>query len=138
MVAFREEYGWGRAIAAPQIGVPKQIVFLHVDEPQLFLNPAVFEPSSEMTELWDDCMSFPDILVKVQRHLSCQVTYRDDSWQERSIPVGGVLAELLQHEIDHLHGILTTMRVVDGASLALQSQRHHLGPSGFANSPATI
>jgi peptide deformylase len=68
-------------------------------------------------------MSFPDLMVKVRRNRSCRVTYRDDAWQEHTIEAEGPLAELLQHEIDHLSGILATMRAVDGSAFALRSER---------------
>ncbi len=123
MRAFRSRYGWGRAIAAPQIGEHRQIVFMDVDGPHLLINPVITEPSSETIELWDDCMSFPDLLVKVRRYRSCRVTYRDEMWREQSIAAAGALSELLQHEIDHLHGILATMRAVDGSAFSLRSQR---------------
>lgn len=123
MRAFRDRRGWGRAIAAPQIGERRRVVFMDFNGPQLLINPVISEPSTEMIELWDDCMSFPDLLVKVRRHRSCRVTYRDETWRVRTLPAEGALSELLQHEIDHLHGILATMRAVDGSGFALRSQR---------------
>lgn len=132
MVMFREKHGWGRSIAAPQIGIMKQIIFMEVDKPTILINPAISEQSTDMIELWDDCMSFPQLLVKVRRYSSCRFSYRDASWQRKSVILEGELAELLQHEIDHLNGVLATMRAIDGKSFALQSQKHLLG-SAFAN-----
>jgi peptide deformylase len=66
MMDFRERYGVGRAIAAPQIGVMKRVVYMHIDIPVVFLNPILKNKSDEMIELWDDCMCFPDLLVRVQ------------------------------------------------------------------------
>ena len=133
MEAFRSVHGWGRAIASPQIGVMKQIVYMELDKPQLFINPVLSYLSTEMIELWDDCMSFPDILVKVRRHQSCRIAYRDETWREYSHVIKGDESELLQHEIDHLHGILATMRAIDGSKFALQSQRHLLDRTSFTN-----
>ena len=135
MADFRARRGWGRAIAAPQIGVLKRIVMVNIDEPWLIINPEIGEPSGEMAELWDDCMSFPDLLVRVRRHLSFTLHYRDREWAARSLRVEGPLSELLQHEIDHLDGILAVSRAVDGGSFALQSQRHLLPGAAFANHP---
>src|SRR6516225_5167549 len=59
LMKFRETHGWGRAIAAPQIGILKRIVYLHVDKPWLLINPVMTKVSKEQMELWDDCMSFP-------------------------------------------------------------------------------
>ena len=89
--------------------------------------------SDSMMELWDDCMSFPDLLVRVKRHSGFTLTYLDEHWVEHSLAVEGVLAELLQHEMDHLDGVLAVSRAVDGASFALRSQRHLLAGADFAN-----
>ena len=133
MAAFRHKHGWGRAIAAPQIGVMKQIIYMEFGSPELFINPVLTELSANMIELWDDCMSFPDILVKVKRHESCRISYRDSSWHEKTRVIKGAESELLQHEIDHLHGILATMQAVDNSQIALRSQRELLGGGVFAN-----
>jgi peptide deformylase len=135
MNCFREKHGWGRAIAAPQIGVLKRIVYLQIDKPWLIINPVIASPSEEMIELWDDCMSFPDLLVRVKRHAGFTMEYRDENWQEHRQPIEGAMSELLQHEIDHLDGVLAVARAVDGASFALQSQRHLLPGAAFANKP---
>lgn len=132
---FRARHGWGRAIAAPQIGVAKRIVFVHADEPLLLLNPVLSNPSAGTLELWDDCMSFPELLVRVRRHVAFDLTYRDADWTERTLHVEGALSELLQHELDHLDGILAVSRAIDGRSFALQSERARLGESSFANAP---
>lgn len=120
---FRQRHGWGRAIAAPQIGIFKQIIFAEMDTPLVILNPVVTEKSTDLIELWDDCMSFPELLVKVKRHQSFRISYRDESWEERTELLKNDRSELLQHEIDHLHGILATMRAVDSKSFALQNQK---------------
>ena len=132
--AFRAQYGWGRAIAAPQIGVLKQIVFMEAvpGNPVVFINPEMSEESVEMMASWDHCMSFPDLLVQVKRHRSCLVSYLDAEWRSRTMPAEGELAELLQHELDHLSGIVATMRVIDGSRFALQSQKELLGEGMFA------
>lgn len=118
MRQFRAEHNRGRAIAAPQIGVMKQIVYSEFcGKPEWLINPILSECSSEMIELWDDCMSFPHLKVKVRRHQSCRVTYRDENWQLHSRIISGDESELLQHEIDHLHGILATMRAIDENSI---------------------
>jgi len=122
MMDFREKHGVGRAIAAPQIGVMKRIVYMHIDSPVVFLNPVLKDMSDEMIELWDDCMCFPDLLVRVRRHKSCTIEYRDMGWNLRSMELQDDLSELLQHEYDHLDGILAVMRAIDGASFAYKDQ----------------
>lgn len=132
LMAFRERNNAGRAIAAPQIGIMKRIIYMHIDEPKIFLNPVVFKKSPDMMILWDDCMCFPDLLVKVKRHKSCSVSYRDMQWNKHTESLKGDLSELLQHECDHLYGILAVSRAIDGQSFALRSEKDHLHGS-FAN-----
>lgn len=124
LMAFREEHGVGRAIAAPQIDVSKRLVHMHVDgQATEFVNPVLENRSEEMMEVWDDCMSFPELLVKVQRHKSCRIRYRNLEWQEQEMQLEDDLSELLQHECDHLDGILAVSRAVDAQSFALKSER---------------
>lgn len=133
LMDFRARHGWGRAIAAPQISVLKRMVYLHVEQPWLIINPKLVGMSKETMELWDDCMSFPDLLVRVRRRRSFTLVYRNEQWAERTLAVEGVLSELLQHEIDHLDGVLAVSRAINGTSFGLRSQRHLLKGAVFAN-----
>lgn len=128
MMNFRKEYEAGRAIAAPQIGVMMRIIYMHIDTPVVFLNPTLKSQSDEMIEIWDDCMCFPDLLVKVKRHKRCTVEYRDEEWNLKSLDLEDDLSELLQHEYDHLDGVLAVMKAVDGKSFAYKDQKQSLGP----------
>jgi len=116
LFAFREQYHVGRAIAAPQIGVQKRLIYFYVEKPIVFLNPSLTFPDDEMMTVMDDCMSFPHLLVKVNRYKRCVIRYRDLDWKECSLALEGDLSELLQHETDHLDGILATMRAIDNKS----------------------
>jgi len=69
-----------------------------------------------MFELWDDCMSFPNLLVKVKRHKGLTINYLDENWQPKIWQVEDAISELLQHEFDHLDGVLCTMRAIDNQS----------------------
>jgi peptide deformylase len=129
LIEFRKKYGVGRAIAAPQIGVLKRLVYMHIDAPLVFINPQIKETSKEMIELWDDCMSFPDLFVRVARHKSCKIVYRDLEWNERTLLFEDDLSELLQHEIDHLDGILAVSRAIGNKSFSLRSQFGYHGES---------
>ena len=122
MMEFRRKYGAGRAIAAPQIGVMKRIIYMHIDEPQVFINPILDGFSKEMIEVWDDCMCFPDLLVRVRRHKSCSVRYRDTNWEMQTMNLEDSLSELIQHEYDHLDGILAVSRAIDSKSFAARGQ----------------
>jgi len=123
MMVFRKRYGVGRAIAAPQIGVGKRLIYQYIDSPVVYMNPALAPVGDELIEVWDDCMSFPDILVKVRRYRRIAIRYRTVDWEERELTLEDGLAELVQHEYDHLNGILAVSRAVDGRSFALSSQK---------------
>jgi peptide deformylase len=122
LLEFRKKYGAGRAIAACQIGFGKRLIYMFIDGPVVFINPVLENRSKEMIEVWDDCMCFPDLLVKVMRHKSCTIRFRDLSFKEHTMRLEDDLSELLQHEYDHLDGILAVSRAVDGRSFALRNQ----------------
>lgn len=116
MQEIRQRYNFGRAIAAPQLGIMKRLVYMNIDKPIVFINPEIQDASEDMFELWDDCMSFPNLLVKVIRHKTITVNYLDENWQQQQWVMTDALSELIQHEHDHLNGILCTMRAIDSMS----------------------
>ena len=122
LLDFKNKYNAGRAIAAPQIGYMKRLIYMNIDKPVAFINPVLDILSADMFELWDDCMSFPNLLVKVKRHKKCHVSFKDVDWKNQSLQLENNLSELLQHEVDHLNGILAVSRAIDGKSFALKSQ----------------
>ncbi len=120
ILKFRKIYGTGRGIAAPQIGLMKRLICLNLKGKRYtIINPKLTDLSKDMMELWDDCMSFPNLMVKVKRHRSCTLTYRDENWEEKKWKMRDDLSELIQHEYDHLEGILATQRAVDDRAFRL-------------------
>lgn len=128
LMAFKQKYKRGRAIAAPQIGVNKRLIYSYVTEPIVYLNPLLHFVGDNLIHLWDDCMSFPDLYVRVARHQKCTVTYSDLNGEPHTPTYENDMSELLQHEYDHLNGILAVSRAVDGKSFCLRSQKHLLPP----------
>lgn len=126
LMDFRSRYKAGRAIAAPQIGVLKRLIYMNTGNPVILINPVLDQKSPELMEVWDDCMSFPDLLINVRRHQRCRIRFKDLDWEDRELSLEGDLAELLQHEYDHLDGILAVSRAIDSRSFALKSQKTHL------------
>lgn len=116
MKEIRHKYHFGRAIAAPQLGIMKRLIYMHIDRPVVYINPELTFLSEEMFELWDDCMSFPHLLVRLKRHKSIKIKYLDAHWMPHEDILEDDLSELLQHEYDHLDGILCTMRAIDDKS----------------------
>jgi len=105
---FRAKSGFGRAVSAPQIGVMKRFIAVNLGAGTFFvINPVLTHRSAEMFSMYDDCMSFPWLMVRVLRHSSISVTYTKEDgsscvWEMTD----RAAAELLQHEIDHLDGVL--------------------------------
>jgi peptide deformylase len=123
---FRARKGFGRAIAAPQIGALRRIIFVNLGQPMPLINPSIERASGEQMELWDDCFSFPELMVRVRRHVEVTVRYQDEHGATHLLTAHNDLSELLQHEIDHLDGILATDRAIDARSFALRSEVERL------------
>lgn len=120
---FRAERGFGRGIAAPQIGISRKIVALNLGSGTfVIINPKITRYGDAKFTMWDDCMSFPDLLVRLERSASVDVEFLDEGgrkveWKD----LGRAESELLQHEIDHLHGILAVDRALDRDSIVYRS-----------------
>jgi len=125
LAAFRETTGYGRGIAAPQIGVLKRVVFIRM-QPVGFcaplINPEIVWRSESTMELWDDCFSFPDLMVRVSRANQIKVDYQDDRGLKQTLEAEGDLSELLQHEIDHLDGILAVQRAISPQAFSTRAE----------------
>ena len=113
MNEIRFKYNFGRAIAAPQLGIMKQLIYMNIEEPKIFINPKFSFLSKEMMEVWDDCMCFPQLFVKVKRHQKVTINYLDLNLKPQEETFENDTSELIQHEYDHLEGILCTMRAID-------------------------
>jgi peptide deformylase len=116
MEDIRARYNFGRAIAAPQLGNMKRLIYMNIAKPMVFINPKIINKSKEMFEVWDDCMCFPNLFVKVMRHNTIEIEYLDENWKTQNAVFENDLSELFQHEFDHLEGILCTMRAIDSKS----------------------
>lgn len=89
---------------------------MYIDHPVVFINPRLEFPHAEQMEVLDDCMSFPALLVKVIRYKRCIIHFTDMEGHCCKMELEDDLAELLQHEYDHLDGILAVMRSIDNHS----------------------
>jgi peptide deformylase len=117
LVYWRKTTGYGRGIAAPQLGVSLRVIFLRLpgEEPWPLVNPLIKERSVEKIVVWDACLSFLSIFMQVERHRDITVRYQDlrAEWQEIRAGEERNLSELLQHEIDHLDGVLAVDRITN-------------------------
>lgn len=123
---WRAETGYGRGIAAPQIGVLQRVIFLKLPgaEPWPMVNPEIVARSEETIVVWDACLSFLSIFMQVKRHREITVRYQNLSGETVEFAAGDEksLSELLQHEIDHLSGILAIDRVTDTKTIVTREE----------------
>lgn len=109
---FRAKMGFGRAIAAPQVGHSMRFVALNLNgKSQTMFNPKIIDYSTETFTMWDDCLSFPDLMCCVRRYKWISVQFLNENGEEVVWEkCDQALSELLQHELDHLDGILAVDR----------------------------
>lgn len=133
---FRKREGFGRAIAAPQIAELSRIIFVRrdVETPSgistyasnrlngALINPSITWMSDETIEVWDDCLSIPNLMVKVKRAERIKLEYTDEQGENHTAELEGDLSELVQHEYDHLEGILATQRAISPASFSTRQE----------------
>jgi peptide deformylase len=102
----------GIGLAAIQIGEPVRLVTLDVAKkddpraPQVFINPEVTWSSEELNVHEEGCLSIPDYYEEVERPAQVRVRYLDLDGRMQEVEADGILATCLQHEIDHLNGVL--------------------------------
>ena len=136
---WKKTTGYGRAIAAPQIGSALRVIFLQLPgaEPWPFVNPEITECSKEKIVVWDACLSFLSIFMQVERHRRITVRYQDlrGEWHEIQASEDRNLSELLQHEIDHLDGILAVDRITDIRTMRTREEfeKRYWDGSPYAN-----
>ncbi|HAN17482.1 MAG: hypothetical protein A2X13_09365 [Bacteroidetes bacterium GWC2_33_15] len=124
LIDFQNRKKIGRGIAAPQIGVLKKVIYLNLPGRHFALiNPVIIEKSSETFQVWDSCFSFDvAFFVLTRRHTSITVKYQNQKGEIIKETFTGNLSELLQHEIDHLHGILATDYLVNKTDIILREE----------------
>ena len=102
----------GIGLAAIQIGVPKRIIVMDISkdenkkEPRYFVNPVIKNKNSEKATYEEGCLSVPDQFAEIERPNSCEVEYLDYYGKKQLLKADGLLATCIQHEMDHLEGIL--------------------------------
>jgi len=102
----------GIGLAAIQIGIPKRIIVMDISrdenkkEPRYFVNPVIKNKNEEKSIYEEGCLSVPDQFAEIERPNSCEVEYLDYDGKKQSLKAEGLLATCIQHEMDHLEGIL--------------------------------
>ena len=102
----------GIGLAAIQVGIPKRIIVLDIAQkngprdPKFFINPEIIEKSENNSTYEEGCLSVPGQFAEIDRPDKCHIKYLDYHGQPKEIKAEGMLATCIQHEIDHLEGIL--------------------------------
>ena len=101
----------GIGLAAIQIGVPKNVVVIDLNKdkkkiPMFFVNPKITSKSKSLTKYEEGCLSIPNLFAEIERPSECEIQYLDYFGKEKTLKANGLLATCIQHELDHLKGIL--------------------------------
>ena len=102
----------GIGLAAIQIGIPKRIIVIDIlkneekKNPMYFVNPIIKNKNSEYSTYEEGCLSVPNYFAEIDRPNKCEIEYLDYNGQKKILKADGLLATCIQHEMDHLEGIL--------------------------------
>ena len=102
----------GIGLAATQIGIPKRIIVMDIGkdpekkEPRYFVNPIIKNKNSEKATYEEGCLSVPNQFAEIDRPSKCDVEYLDYNGEKQILNAEGLMATCIQHEMDHLEGIL--------------------------------
>jgi peptide deformylase len=136
---FRRRNGFGRGISAVQIGELARVIYLEMDGREfLLVNPEYVWQSPQTFELWDDCFSFPNLLVRLRRAVAVRVQYLDQTGAAQEVLAEGAFSELLQHEMDHLDGVLAVDRALGADALCIRSEWLRRYASSAGATEATV
>jgi peptide deformylase len=120
----------GIGLAAPQVGVHRQLLVIDLDleeaatPPLVLINPEITAAGASFNTYEEGCLSIPGVYLDVVRPSVVEVSFRDETGRPRRLKADGLLARCIQHEMDHLNGVLFVDRVTDELSLneGLQQQ----------------
>ncbi len=120
----------GIGLAAPQVGVPKQLLVIDLDleeastPPLVLINPEITAAGASCNTYEEGCLSIPGVYLQVVRPSVVEVSFRDESGRPRRLKADGLLARCIQHEMDHLQGVLFVDRVTDELALNEELKQH--------------
>jgi len=113
----------GIGLAAPQVGVHKQLLVIDLDPenaaapPMVLINPEITSFGAGLDTYEEGCLSIPGVYLDVVRPSVVEVSYRDEMGRPQKLRADNLLARCIQHELDHLNGVLFVDRVTDELSL---------------------
>jgi peptide deformylase len=133
---WNQRAGYGRGIAAPQIGEPIRMIHLRFGDHPILVNPRITTVSEETWMAWEGCLSFSlAFFCQARRYVSVDYEFETLDGKLRQSRATGALAHLLQHEIDHLDGRLAVDRMEDVSTMCVRSEfeRRFRGESPYAS-----
>lgn len=122
----------GIGLAAPQVGIPKQVIVMDLDHedattpPLVMINPTIQALAGDLCSLEEGCLSVPNVYMQVKRPELVQVAYKDELGRPQVGMYSGWLARVIQHEIDHLNGVLFVDHIEDQVSLSQELTKNKL------------
>ncbi|MBE9028542.1 peptide deformylase [filamentous cyanobacterium LEGE 11480] len=124
----------GIGLAAPQVGIHKQLVVIDCEledpeaKPYVLINPEIKKFGSELAKDQEGCLSVPGVFADVVRPDAIEVTYKDESGRLQKLKADGILARVIQHEIDHLNGVMFVDRVDNRLALDQELAKQGFSP----------
>ncbi|MBW4556194.1 MAG: peptide deformylase [Trichormus sp. ATA11-4-KO1] len=123
----------GIGLAAPQVGIHKQLIVIDCEPdnaanpPLVLINPTIKQVSREVCVAQEGCLSIPGVYLDVKRPEAVEIAYKDESGRPRTLKANDLLARCIQHEMDHLKGVVFVDRVENSLTLAQE-----LSKNGFS------
>ena len=125
----------GIGLAAPQVGVAKQLLVIDLDlesastPPVVLINPEITGTSATVETYEEGCLSIPGVYLNVVRPSDIEVSFRDEMGRPKKMKADGLMARCIQHEMDHLNGVLFVDRVTDESDLSRELVEHGFQPA---------
>ncbi|KGG13314.1 MULTISPECIES: peptide deformylase [Prochlorococcus] len=120
----------GIGLAAPQVGIHQQLLVIDLDiensttPPIILINPEITEFSASIETYEEGCLSIPGVYLNVIRPSSIKLNYRDEMGRPKKLSADGLLSRCIQHEMDHLNGVLFVDRVTNQEDLNKELTEH--------------
>ena len=120
----------GIGLAAPQVAVNKQLLVVDSDPenaaapPLVLINPKITRYSKELAKGQEGCLSIPGVYLDVVRPAAIEVSFKDETGRPRKLKVSDLVARVIQHEMDHLNGVMFVDRVENAIALNQELQKH--------------
>lgn len=120
----------GIGLAAPQVGMNKQLLVVDADPensaapPLVLVNPKIVSYSDELVTGQEGCLSIPGVYLDVVRPTAIEVSFKDEAGKPRKLKVDDLVARVIQHEMDHLSGVMFVDRVENAIALNQELKKH--------------